>query len=80
MATFNTTVCWNTWNEPMTAVTRVTFSEDRMEEASVVRGRFQRFLALADAASLGGKKGRDPLRRWGEREKRLAAETSTCRR
>lgn len=60
----------------------VTFSEDRMEEASVVRARFQRFLALADATIRAARKGRPAgaAVRWGEKEKWLVEETSTCRR
>ncbi|CAM9588774.1 unnamed protein product, partial [Scytosiphon promiscuus] len=63
----------------------VTFSEDRMQEASVVRGRLQRFLALADA-TIGAARRERPAGaataavRWGQKEKWLAEETSTCRR
>ncbi|CAN0020436.1 unnamed protein product, partial [Ectocarpus fasciculatus] len=60
----------------------VTFSEDRMEEASVVRGRLQRFLALADVTIGAARKNRpaDTAVRWGQKEKWLVEETSTCRR
>ncbi|CBJ27917.1 Cysteinyl-tRNA Synthetase [Ectocarpus siliculosus] len=60
----------------------VTFSEDRMEEASVVRGRLQRFLALADVTIGAARKNRpaDTAVRWGKKEKWLVEETSTCRR
>lgn len=52
-----------------------------MEEASVVRRRFQRFLALADATIGTGKNAAaSTARRWGDKEKRLVEETSTCRR
>lgn len=53
-----------------------------MEEASVVRARFQRFLALADAAIRAARKDRpaDAAVRWGQKEKWLVEETSNCRR
>lgn len=59
----------------------VTYSEDRMEEASVLRERFERVLALADSM-IGADCGstRKPARRWGDREKRLVEKTMTCRR
>lgn len=61
----------------------VTFSGDRMEEASVVRARFQRFLALADATIRAARKDRPAggtALRWGQKEKWLVEETSNCRR
>lgn len=61
----------------------VTFSGDRMEEASVVRARLQRFVALADARVRAARKDRPPgtaALRWGEKEKWLVEETSNCRR
>lgn len=47
----------------------------------MVRGRFQRFLALVDA-TIGAEKDRSvgATRRWGDKEKQLVEETSTCRR
>lgn len=63
--------------------TSVTFSEDRMEEASVVRARFQRFLALADATIEAARRDRPAggaAVRWGQKEQWLVEETSTCRR
>ena len=54
-----------------------------MEEASVVRARFQRFLALADATVRAARKDRPPgaaAPRWGQKQKRLMEETSNCRR
>lgn len=48
----------------------------------MVRARFQRFLALADASirtARISRPGGDSVR-WGQKEKWLAEETSTCRR
>ncbi|CAN0160193.1 unnamed protein product, partial [Hapterophycus canaliculatus] len=58
-----------------------------MQEASVVRGRLQRFLALADATIGAARRERSAgaaaataAARWGQKEKWLVEETSTCRR
>lgn len=50
----------------------------------MVRGRLQRFLALADA-TIGAARRERPAAsaaalRWGQKEKWLVEETSTCRR
>lgn len=48
----------------------------------MVRGRLQRFLALADVTIGAARKNRpaDTAVRWGKKEKWLVEETSTCRR
>lgn len=52
-----------------------------MEEARVVRGRMERFLALADSTlGAAGNKSVDAPQRWGDKEKWLVGKTSSCRR
>lgn len=47
----------------------------------MVRRRFQRLLALVDATIAAEKdRSKRATRRWGDKEKRLVEETSTCRR
>ncbi|CAN0332458.1 unnamed protein product, partial [Discosporangium mesarthrocarpum] len=73
----------------------VTYSEDRLEEARVLRGRMQRCLALAASASRERErlqKGSPPAgtvatadlppppRRWGNKERALMAALSQCKR
>lgn len=53
-----------------------------MEEARVLRGRLERFLALADSALDAERQHSavDGPCRWGKQEKRLIKELSFCRR
>lgn len=53
-----------------------------MEEARVLRGRLERFLALVDTALTEGPTAAavEAYCRWGERERRLVKEISVCKR